>query len=350
MGLDRVHPDYRLLANGVDFTDKIRERFVSLRYTDCAGLESDVLEFTLADHLPEAPIDIPPTGAELEFFLGYGDSADRVGLFVVDELELGGQPAEMVIRARAATYSDSKGGKTSLQSQKTRSWPKSTTLGAMAQKIAKEHGMEAAVAKSLASIVLPHIDQTNESDLNLLLRVGKKYDAIVKPGGGKLVLAKRGESKSVSGQTLPPIVVTPQDIEPGWRMVQSKRETAGMVVAYYHATKEAKRHQVKVGSGEPVRQIKQYFPTVEMARAAARAEHAKRERGAMTWAMSMEGGTDVLAEAVLTLAGFRPGIPTTWTVTRVTHTLNKSGGWQTDVEAELPNADGDSEAVEDVAE
>lgn len=349
MGLN-VHPDYRLLANAADVTATIRERFVSLRYTDCAGLESDILEITLADHLADAPIALPETGAELELFLGYDDSAERVGMFVVDELELGGEPAELVIRARAATYDKTKGGKSNLQTQKTRSWPKGTKLGAMVAKIAKEHSMEPATAKSLAAIVLPHIDQADESDLNLLLRIGKKYDAIVKPAGGKLILAKRGESKSVSGQDLATIIVTPQDINPGWRMVQSKRETAGMVVAYYHAVKEAKRHQVKVGKGEPVRRIKQYFPTQEMARAAARAELSKRERGAMTWAMSMPGGMDLLAEAKLILTGFREGIPLEWIITRVTHTLDAGGGWKTDVEAELPDTTSSEAGTEDVTD
>lgn len=349
MGLN-VSPEYRLLANAADITTTIRDRFVSLRYTDCAGLESDILEITLADHLPDAPIALPDTGAELELFLGYDKSAERVGLFVVDEFELGGGPAELVIRARAATYDKTKGGKSNLQSQKTRSWPKGTKLGAMVAKIAKEHSMEAATAKSLAAVVLPHIDQADESDLNLLLRIAKKYDAIVKPGGGKLIVAKRGEAKSVGGQDLPAVTVTPRDINPSWRMVQSKRETAGMVVAYYHAVKEAKRHQVKVGKGEPVRRIKQYFPTQEMALAAARAELSKRERGETTWAMSMPGGMDMLAEAKLTLSGFREGVPTEWVITRVVHTLDAGGGWKTDVEAELPNKASADATTEDVTE
>lgn len=348
MGLsDQISPAYRLTANSQDITDIIRERFISLSFTDEAGLSSDILEITLADHIPEEPVEVPPTGAELELFLGYDDDAQRVGLFVVDEMELSGWPGEMVIRARAATYDQSKGGKSNLQTQKTRSWPKGTKLGAMVSKISKEHGMESAVAKALAAIVLPHIDQADESDLNLLLRIAKKYDAIVKPGGGKLVVAKRGESKSTSGESLPELTVKPEDLA-NFRMVQSKKETAGMVVAYWHAVKQAKRNEVKVGKGEPVRRLKQYYPTQEMALAAARSELAKRERGAITWAMSLTGGLDLVAESTLTLNGFRPGIPTKWIVTRVRHTLD-SGGWKSDVEAELPDAK-DNESVEENSE
>lgn len=350
MGLTQISPDYRLVANSQDVTDKIRERFVSLRYTDEAGIASDMLEITLADHLPDSPIELPDAGAELQLYLGYDADAELVGLFVMDELELGGGPGELVIRARAATYDQSKGGKTNLQTQKTRSWAAATTLGAMVQKIASEHDMQPAVSSSLASIVLPHIDQADESDLNLLLRIGKKYDAIVKPSGGKLVLAKRGETKSISGQDLPAVTVTPQDIAPNWRMVMSKRETAGMVVAYYHAVKEAKRHEVQVGSGEPVHRIKQYFPSQSMALAAARAELNKRERGALTWAMSMTGGMDMQAEGKLILSGFRVGVPAEWIIKRVVHTLDAGTGWKSDVEAEQPDTAAPDDQVADVAE
>ena len=345
--MDKVRPEFRLLANQADITATIQDRLVSLRFTDAAGLESDVLEIVLADHDPLQPIQMPPTGAELELFLGYDGLAQRMGLFVCDEVELAGWPGEMTIRARAAPFDTSKGGKQNLQTQKTRSWPKGTKLGDMAKKIAKEHGMEAAVAKSLASIALPHIDQADESDLHFLGRVAKKYDAVVKPAGGKLVLAKKGETKSVSGEQLPAVALVPTDVS-RFRVVMSKRETAGMVVAYWHAVKQAKRNEVKVGQGEPVSRLKMYYPTKEMALAAARSELQRRERGKVTVSLTMPGRTDLVAEAPLTLAGFRDGVNGEWVITRVEHSLD-SGGYSCTVEAETPNS-GDQANVEEVAD
>lgn len=345
--MDKVRPEFRLLANQADITATIQDRLVSLRFTDAAGLESDVLEIVLADHDPLQPIQMPPTGAELELFLGYDGLVQRMGLFVCDEVELAGWPGEMTIRARAAPFDTSKGGKSNLQTQKTRSWPKGTKLGDMAKKIAKEHGMEAAVAKSLASIALPHIDQADESDLHFLGRVAKKYDAIVKPAGGKLVLAKKGETKSVSGEQLPAVALVPTDVS-RFRVVMSKRETAGMVVAYWHAVKSAKRNEVKVGQGEPVSRLKMYYPTKEMALAAARSELQRRERGKVTVSITLPGRTDLVAEAPLTLAGFRDVVNGSWVITRVEHSLD-SGGYSCTVEAETPNS-GDQANVEEVAD
>lgn len=341
-----LEPTFKILANQADITATIADRFISLSLTDAAGMESDMLEITLSDNDPLAPIAIPPTGAELQLFLGYDGLNVPMGMFVCDEVELAGWPGEMVIRARAATYNKSKGGKSDLQTQKSRSWPKGTKLGDMVAKIAKEHGMESAVASSLKSIPLPHIDQADESDINLLVRLAKKYDAVVKPGDGKLVLAKRGESKSVSGEQLPPVLLVPGDCA-SWRMVISKRETAGMVVAYWHAVKQAKRNEVKVGKGEPVRRLKSYYPTEEMALAAARADLQRRQRGQETWSGSVTGSPVIAAEAPLGLSGFRPGVDGDWLLSRVVHRLDKSSGYTCDLEAEKPNSKDEAEVETD---
>ncbi|USI86870.1 hypothetical protein LZ086_00110 [Acinetobacter johnsonii] len=55
-------------------------------------------------------------------------------------------------------------------------------------KIAREHGLEPIVSKSVSALKLPHFDQSDESDLNFLLRIAKRYDAVCKPAGGKLLL------------------------------------------------------------------------------------------------------------------------------------------------------------------
>lgn len=343
MGLiSGIRPTWSILADKADITAIIADRFISLTLTDAVGMESDTLEITLSDNNPLMPIAIPPTGAELELSLGYDGINMPMGLFVCDEVELAGWPGEMVIRARAATYDKSKGGKSDLQTQKTRSWPKGTKLGDMVAKIAKEHGLEPAVAKSLQAITLPHTDQADESDINLLIRLAKKYDAAVKPANGKLVLAKRGESKSVTGEALAPILLTPSDCT-NFRMVMAKRETAGMVVAYWHAVKEAKRNEVKVGKGEPVRRLKQYYPTKEMALSAARADLSRRERGQETIALTCVGSPIIAAECPLTLAGFRPGVDNEWLINRVTHRIDAAGGYVCDLECEKPNKDGEPE-------
>ena len=342
MGLIGIKPAFKLVANGGDITAKINERLLSMNLSDGVGYESDMLEISLADDEPDNPIQMPETGAELELFLGYDLNTQRMGLFICDEVELAGWPGTMTIRARAATYDKSKGGKTDLQTQKSRSWTAGTLFGDMIKLIASEHGMEAAVSASIAKIPLPHTDQADESDLNLLLRLAKKYDGVVKPAGGKITVTKRGEGKTASGEELPKITLTAQDCT-AFRLTSQKRENAGMVKAYYQVTKKAALYEVKVGEGEPVKKIGKHYPTQDMALAAAKAELAKRQRNQVTVAVTLPGDPSIAAECTLVLVGFREGIDGEWLITRADHRLDDSGGYACDVEATKPNSEEEPE-------
>lgn len=331
-----MRPAYKITANGSDLANQLGGRLIGLSITDEAGFQSDTLEITLADTDLAAPIEIPPTGAEIEVQLGYAETGlQKMGMFIADEVELSGWPGTMVIRGRAAPYDKSKGGKTDLQTQKTRAWPKGTKLSDMVAKIAKEHGLQPAVAQSLQSITLPQFDQTEESDVSFLVRVTRKYDAIVKPGGGKLAVSKRGESKSASGQDMPTIQLAATDCT-RWSLSITTRDSEGTAVAYYHDRGLAKRQEVSVGSGDPVRRLRHNFPDKASAEKAAQAELDKRDRRKNKFSCTMPGDPLLAAEAKLELSGFRDGVPTEWLITRVQHQFDTGTGYSCEVEAEKP--------------
>ncbi|WP_375731715.1 hypothetical protein [Xylella fastidiosa] len=97
-----VTPCYRLIANDNDITALITERMASLQLSDESGSHADTLEVVLADHLPNAPLKLPPMGAELELALGYDGQLRPMGVFVCSEITLSGWPATMTLRAHAA--------------------------------------------------------------------------------------------------------------------------------------------------------------------------------------------------------------------------------------------------------
>jgi len=333
----RTTPVVRVFANSQDITTKIRERLKSLRLVDETGTTSDIVEITLADHDPANRIAIPPTGAELELFIGYdGEKAHRMGLFVCNEVELSGFPGEVVIRAHAAPYEVSKGGQIDLQTQKTRSWPNGTTIGAMVKRIAGEHRMAPFVSGSLADIALPHTDQSRESDMNLLIRIAKRYDAIAKPAGGELVFVKRGAARKVSGGGLPRVTLTPKDGN-SYRVTIANRESAGTVVAYYREMRAAKRHEVAVGSGDPVIQLRMSYADRASAENAARSRLRSRARAERTLTYSFPGRPDVTAEALAVMQGFREGVDGDWLIKRAEHYIGPDG-YRTSIECEQPNS------------
>lgn len=333
-------PTFRIIANDEDITRQIRERFVSLKITDEAGAESDKLTLVVSDHLPREPLTLPPTGAELEACLGYDDEVVSIGRYVVDSLEQSWPPNQLRIVAQAMPLAKSDSGEGStrlmLQTKKTRSWDAGTLLGDMARSIAGEHDLDPAIQDAMASIALPHVDQTNESDMNLLTRLAHDYDGIAKPAGGALVIAKRAASKvaSASGESLPTVPITPDMVISG-RMKLAKRGNAGSVVARWRDTDNATTLEITEGEGEPVQRLQTIHPDEESARAAARAELRRGQRGEQTLDLTLPGNTELMAEGRLSLSGFREGADGEWLITSVSHTLNDAG-YRSRVKGELP--------------
>ncbi|WP_417842039.1 phage late control D family protein [Terasakiella sp.] len=322
-----LKPEFRLTANNADITATIKARLSSLRLTDAAGLEADHLEITLADHDDKNPLELPAEGAELELWLGYDGKTEKMGLFIVDKVRLQGPPDSMVISAKASVQATSESGagntRQLLTTQKSRSWDAGTALGAMVQKIAEEHGLKPAVADSLASVALPHVDQVNESDMALLTRLAKDYGAIAKPAGGNLVLAPRAQSKTVSGQALPVIELDRKDLT-NYSAEISSRTKVGTVTAGWQDVDGAELRLVSVGEGEPVHRVRHPFKDATGAEKAARAQFQRMQRAAKTLTLTTPGNPALIAEAQIYLTGCRAAINGFWVITRVTHNFNKT--------------------------
>ena len=259
---------------------------------------------------------------------------EYMGLFIVDEIEMLGPPDEMMIRARAAAHEETEGGKSDLQTQKTRSWEEGTTLGEMAEAIASEHGLDPAVSEALAGKALPHIDQLHESDINLITRVAGWYDGVAKPAAGRLVLVTHGESVRSTGEQLPTVTLRPGDVS-NWSVNLSRRDPAGSVIAVWRNLDEASDIEVTVGEGEPVRRLRETYPDEATAEDDARAEYERTRRMGGNLTMQLPGRKDLMAEGRLALTGFREGVDGEWLVATVTHAID-AGGYRCVVEGTAP--------------
>ena len=333
-----VKPVFRIVANNNDITDAIRERFVSMRITDKTGLESDQVTITLADHDPEAPMELPPRGAELEVFLGYDDQLERLGLYIVDKIKAKWPPDQVTITASATPQAQSESGegssRSAMQSKKTRSWDEGTTLGQMTRIMAGEHGLSPIVQTGLASNQLSHIDQTAESDMSLLTRIARDYDAIVKPADGKLLVAKRAESKAATGENLPTVTIPADQITSGDVDI-SERRTVGKVIARYRDDAKAETVEVTAGEGEPVEELADVYPDEATAKSAAQSRLDNSSRAGQTLNISLPGDLRLMAEGRINLTEGRPGANGEWLINQVTHNLD-GRGWSTSVKAEAP--------------
>ncbi|MDF7673555.1 contractile injection system protein, VgrG/Pvc8 family [Acetobacteraceae bacterium ESL0709] len=336
-----LNPAYLVTANDRDITDIIARRLVSLSVTTETEHQSDELTLTLWND-PLSPIRKPSLGAMLTLDLGYEQELTRMGNFIVSSLSGQGgkmQGQTMTIQARAAPYSETPGGVTEFQTQKSRSWRAGTTIGAMVAKMASEHGMKAGVSSSLAPIALQHLDQTEEADISFLQKIARHYDAVAKPAGGKLLFITRGESQSASGAVMPPVSLTSHQISE-WRWSEDRHITPGTVIALYHETRKAQTFSVSIGSGEPVRRLRRKFRTASDARAAAQAEMARRARSSIEMNLTLpgdatlNGGTSIILDHSLD-----ESTEGQWIIRRATHRLGKQEGFITELDCERPNND-----------
>lgn len=341
MGLTDWKPAFRVTVNGSNATALFLQRVSSITITDTAGMQSDTCEIVLTDHISLAPLQIPPAGAEIEIALGYLFATEIVGMYIADEVEVSGPPGAMRITGYAAAFGASDGGKSPITEAKTRSWPDETTVAAMVAKIAGESGFKPAVTAEAGKVTLPHIDQIDESDANLLTRIAREYGLIFKPGGGALAMCKPGESVSASGVALPVVALSARQIT-SWSMRIARREVSATVIAQYRDFGSSEPREVAVSGSagdiagaDQITRLRKIYPTEAAARQAAEAEAARGSRAAKTLTLRLPGRADLIAEGRVALAGVRAGVDGEWLITRVVHQLS-GAGWATQVEAERP--------------
>lgn len=332
MGLTDFLPFFRVEVDGTNISTLLAPRLVSLTINDSAGVYSDTVEIVLSDTSLFGRLAEPEAGAEIKVWMGYALNLKYMGLFIADSVEVSGSPDQVVITGTASINGESSGGKSALTDQKKRSWPKGTKVGELVSKIAQEHGLDAVVAKSLETVELQHLDQIDESDISLLTRVARDLDAIAKPGDGKLLLSKRGESVTASGAPMPVLSVREKELT-RWRYRNSLREKVGSVVATYQDKGIGQPIEVVSGQGQPEIRLKRRFPSESTARRAAVTELARSLRAGRTFSVSMPGNPDAVSEARLKATGFRSYIDGEWLITRAIHILD-SDGYKTHISTE----------------
>ncbi len=336
-------PVYKITANSKDITDTLQRRLLDLTVTDQRGMDSDSLELSVDD--TDAGVVRPRRGVELQVWLGYqSEPLHFHGKYVVDEVAHSGAPDKFTIRAKAP---DILAG---FKGSKTRSWDK-TTLGAIVTQIATDNKLQPAISDKLANTPIAHLDQTAESDLNLLTRVGKMYGAVAKAADGRLVFVEEGKSLSASGKTLPVVPINRNQIAGHHFTEAGRKEYAGVEVLSYDYAKAKLRKATSSDSGtvvtdsdvypvgkENLHTVKGEKPNEDEAKAAAEAEWKRLKRGAETLELDIQHGMPGLrAETRMPVTGIRPWIDGDWIVVEVTHALSATAGLTTSVKLERPD-------------
>lgn len=332
---------FKVTLDGQDLTDRLQPVLIELTLTEKRGGEADELELKLVDR--DGATAIPPAGAVLHVWLGWGSGPDvqhglvDKGGFKVDEAEWSGPPDMISIKARSANFASS------FRSRRERTH-RDTTLGAVLNTLAGDNGLTARVAPSLASIAVPVLAQDQRSDMAMIQELARRHDAVAQVRNGILLFQPIGSGQSASGRPLPPTTLTKVGAE-SYSYKRAERPQASAVEARYHDQRTGRRHTVREevrhhddGAAEasrqrrngerPVRRLRRTHHSEASARRAARSTAQRTERRGAEFEFSLSlGRPDLYPERPVSVSGFKPEIDgKSWRISEVSHSLTGTGG------------------------
>ena len=311
-------PAYRIIVDGIERTHIFQGRLISLTLRDNRGQEADQLDIEASDH--DGKLNLPPKGAVINIAFGWKDELVDKGQFIVDNVEHNGPPDKLTIRAHSANF------RAGLKSQKTRSWDK-TTLGGLVATIAADHDLTPAVSADLAATAIDHLDQTNESDMHLLTRLGQKYGAIAAFKSGRILFIPEGQGKTASGQAMATLIITRGDGDSHSYQESDRNGRYTGVQANWHDLDQAKEQSFVIGKAGYLKTLRQPYPTPEEAMDAANAEWERINRSGSSMRITLAyGRADIIPETPVRLLGWKAPIDEqAWHTGNVTHTLSDNG-------------------------
>lgn len=172
-------PKFKITYSGKNITEDITRYLIDVTYTDHAEGESDEVELRMEDTDGLWRGDWYPTkGEKLTLEIGYDDFLMPCGTFEVDEIELGGAPDEITIRALASPIN----GK--LRTKNSAAY-ENQTLKQIASTIAGKNGLS--VTGEIEDVRFARVTQNRETDLGFLKRISYDYGHVFSVRDKKLI-------------------------------------------------------------------------------------------------------------------------------------------------------------------
>ncbi len=323
-----MKPLHRIIADGVDITRLINDRLISARTIDKPGIDADDFELRIDDR--DGAVALPARGAKMAVYLGWeSDKLTLLGRYTVDEVELSGPPATIVIRSKSSDT------RSAAKTTRSGSW-EGVTLASIVADIARRNGW---VPECPVDTVVERADQLGESDLNFITRLAKQYDCTAKVADGKLLVLPRDAGNSATGKTLPLVVIKRSDVS----RYQFRFGDDSVKKATRAAYQDDKGELVTVDVDNdstaglpPVHTDRHIHANKSAAEAAAKARLAGFNRSTAGVRLEMSGRTDVFAESPISAQGFKEGADGKYLAESVEQLWSQSG-WTTTVECNAGN-------------
>jgi phage protein D len=320
-------PALMVIYEGRDITANVTPALIELEYSDYMEGESDHVSLELEDAERRwQSAWYPQFGDTVNVQLGYADAPLLpCGNFEVDEVELGGPPDTIRIKALAA------GIKRSVRTRNGRAY-EDATLGDIAKTIAQRNKLT--LAGQIEPIKIARVTQVYETDLTFLKRVAEAYGYSFSVRGKTLCFFKRSELKAAE----PALVIRRQDVE----SFRFRDKVCGVVTACtaaYHnpQTKALQKATVKDpdarGNAHSADELKLNAKAENdsQARLQAAAALDRANEDQTGGSLSLPGEVRLMSGRNVQLEGFG-AMDGKYTITRAQHRISRASGYGTDIE------------------
>ena len=324
-------PVYHITVDQTALTEHVQRFLTRLQITDKSGVEADELTLEFTD--PGQVIALPRRGVWMQVSLGWKKDGQtgplfHKGAFCVDEVSVSGPPDRITIKARSADFQNR------LKEQREQSWDKKTIADILGT-IAQRHNLIPAISDSLAATMIEHIDQTGESDLHFLTRLGKDFDATASVKEGRLLFLPQGWGQKTDGTPLKSATINSHECSRFRATLADRAATFTGVKARWRDKRANSVRFAIVGKGPTWHTLNREYSDESSAEHAAKAEMKRRDRSKSELSFTLPlGRPDIIAGQPLHLRNGRPELAQrTWIAETVTHSLDPSSGYSTAITA-----------------
>jgi len=301
--VNKFTPDYKIEVNGKDVTANVKKHLANLSLKDEAGDATDELTLTF-DNLYKRP----KYEDKIKVWLGYKETGLYFcGTFLVQTTE----KTQNSLRVRATSTNFT----TEIKKKRNRSY-ENISLCDLVKKIADRNSLK--YKCDFKDVFFKHLSQTDESDLNLLNRIAKMYNATFNIKNDTIIFLK----KQSESDNLPTFEINRAKIS-SYSIKYANKTLYGSVKAIFHNTKENKVKEVVYGSGEPQYVLQDTFKDESEALKRAEGILDLLNSGIKSGNLTIDG-MNIIAGAKLKLNGFGED-DGEYSIKRVTHSLSGSG-------------------------
>lgn len=308
-------PDFKLLANQKDITEKIKQNLIHLEFQDKEGVESDEISFTVFGIYAK-----PAFGDSLELFLGYeGGELFLCGKFSVQTTTRNYVQNTTEVRATAVNFA------TSQKEKKSKLW-ENTTLLEVARAITKQNSLSLK-SEGAENISVKSEMQNEQNDIEFLYSLAFKNGFLASVKNQTFILRPKDsktepEAQEKREQSHLPVFSLPLTELFELEITEANRGSYDAVSVEWQDTKEGKAKILKAGGGEQIYKMRIPEPKSESeAFKQAEAKLDELKKGGVNGRLSTRG-QEVRAGGKIKIKGLEGE----WSIKEVSHTLDASAG------------------------